>query len=150
MKSEFGSGVFLPPEETGVTVVTETGTLGGGGGVVSEATTFPLVATLNKRLPVAVFVPSFSAAGSEMIVSVTPPAPSVPEAGVTVAHGLSVKAKKLTVGVTPGMKMVCRMVLAVPTSTLTCRCGVSDRTVTITTLEYGPRSSLQLLMARTR
>src|SRR5216684_1743036 len=148
MKSELGSGVFLPPEETGVTVVTETGTLAGG--VVSVATMFPLLEALNERMTVAVFVPSFSATGSEMIVSVAPLGPSVPDDGFTVAHGLSVRAVKLRLGVTPGMKMVCRIVLAVPTSTLTWRCGMSGRTVTITTFEYGPRSSLQLLMARTR
>src|SRR3954469_24339203 len=148
MISEFGSGVVLPPGETGVTVVTETGTLTGV--VVSVAMMPPLLAAPSVRMIVAVLVPGFSATGSEMIVSVTPSGPSVPDDGATVAHGLSARAENGTEGVRPGVKMVCRMVLAVPTSTLTWRCGLSGRMVTMTTGEYGPRSSLQLLMARTR
>src|SRR5436309_1405007 len=99
MISEFGSGVFLPPDATGVTVVTETGTLAGG--VVSLAVKPSLPAALVVKITVAVFVPSFSAAGSETMVNVTPCAPSVPDEGVTVAHGLSVFAVNERDGVWP-------------------------------------------------
>src|SRR3954470_17191033 len=147
MISEFGRGVFLPCGATGVTVVTETGTLKGG--VVSSATT-PFDAAPNVRMTVAVFVPSFSAIGSERMVSVIPSGPSVPEDGLTVAQGLSVRAVNGTAGVRPAMKIVCRTDAMLPTSTLVCFRGVSGITVTTTMREYGPRSSLQLLMARTR
>src|SRR3954467_7983846 len=100
MISEFGSGVVLPPGETGVTVVTETGTLTA---VVSVATTLVLPAAPRVSMTVAVFVPSLSATGSEMIVSVTPSGPSVPDDGATVAHGLSARTVNGTAGVRPGM-----------------------------------------------
>src|SRR6476661_4342228 len=98
MMSEFGSGVFLPPDATGVTVVTEIGTLTG---VTPSGTMPPLLAAAMVRINVALLVPSFSAAGSERIVNVTPAGPRVPEDGVTVAHGLSVVALNETAGVCP-------------------------------------------------
>src|ERR1700692_4680070 len=125
MMSELGSGELLPPEATGVTVVTETGTVAGGGGVVSLALTPSLLAAPKVRITVAVFVPSFSAFGSETTVSVTPCGPRVPEDGVAVAHGLSVRAVNGTAGVRPGTKMVWRIVLVVPISTLVCFRGAS-------------------------
>src|SRR5947208_11703769 len=141
----FAGGPLFPAGVTGVTVETETGTLLFG--ATSVMPTFPSAGY--STMTVAVLVPSFSATGSYVTVSVIPAGPSVPVDGETVAHGLSVRALKVTGGFFPAMKTFC-VTASAPASIEVCPRGVSGRTNTAATGEYGPRSSRQLLMARTR
>src|SRR5205085_12226073 len=97
---------------------------------------------------VPVFVPAGSADASEVIVNVSPSGPIVPDAGVTFIHGLSPRAVNCVGVAGPAMKTVCTTELCVPTSTFGSELG--GVTMVLTTSEYGPRSSLQLLTPRTR
>src|SRR2546428_3009896 len=101
MISESGGGVFLPVEETGVTRLTDTGTLTG-------ATPLPAMRPDDPasyvRMIVPVFVPRLRAAGAGVTVKVTPAGPRGPEEGVTVSHGLSVPAGDEAGGGCPAAK----------------------------------------------
>src|SRR5689334_22087826 len=82
MISESGGGVFLPPVETGVTRLTETGML-------TAVTTFAApvdVAPVKEMLIVPVLVPRLSGPGSEVMVSVRLAVGNVPLDGEMVIH----------------------------------------------------------------
>src|SRR5438132_13635435 len=123
MINELGGGPLLPPVVTGVTVETETEVLLFGATSAGPTLLAPAYVTTT----VAVLVPSFSALGSYVTVSVIPAGPIVPDDGVTVAHGLSVVAVKLTAGVLPAMKTLCATPFA-PTAIDVRWPGASGRT----------------------
>src|SRR5438132_2597158 len=115
MISESGGGVFFPVDETGVTRLTETGTFAGA---TPSDLSRPVDPLPYVRRIVPVLVPRWRAAGSDVTVNVTPSGPSVPDVGLTVSHGLSVLAVKVTGGFCPGTKTCCAIPFSVPTSTV--------------------------------
>ena len=93
--------------------------------------------------------PSFNAASSKVTVNVMPAGPMFPDAGVTCTHGLSLLAPKVIDDFGPGTNTFSGTVLDPASNDTACR-AVSGMTTTATTGENGPRSSRQLLTARTR
>src|SRR5687768_9212575 len=83
MISELGEGRSFPTAVTGVARLIDTGTLAIGVPVAELITTVPVV------------VPTGSAVLFAVTAKVVPPGGSVPEAGTTVSHDLSVVAVKL-------------------------------------------------------
>src|SRR4051794_23234012 len=148
MISESGCGVLRGTGETGVTTLTEIGT-----DVTAEPLLpiFPELPYVTSTVPV--FVPRFRVPGAAVTVSVAPAGPTMPEAGVTVSHGLSVLAVKGVGVCTAGSSTVCTTLPNAPASVL----DFADFTSTLTgitktptTSDHGPASSLQELMPRTR
>src|SRR5437762_624394 len=148
--NESGGGVFLPLLETGVTMLTDTGRFTA---VTSVFAPVDVGAAPYVTWIVPVFVPRLRIDGSAVTVSVRPSRGRIPLGGVTVSHGLSAFAVKLTGVDDPARKSFCTIFPGAPASPPTLRlfaggCGGTMKMPM--TSEYAPRSSLQLLIARTR
>src|SRR5471030_41441 len=110
MISDSGRGVLCDIGDTGVTTLTETGTLDEGGAplvpvFIPEALRpAPLPEAFVMTTTVPVFVPIGKVEGSEETRSVMPSAGIVPLAGATLSHGSSTVAVKLTGDPLPGRK----------------------------------------------
>ena len=144
--SASGGGVPLPVGITGVTRLTDTGS---DTDPVSLRAGPSLAPPLYVTCSVAVFVPMPRWWGSAVTVRVRPSIGSVPLDGVTVSHGLSARTVNCCGALPPLRKTFCTIAVSVPSSVLALFVFGST-TNTPTTSEYGPRSSLQSAMPRTR
>src|ERR1700756_2562938 len=151
MISELPAGADCAAGETGVTTLTETGTVTGG--LVSSAPIFDEEPG-KVMMMVAVNVPFGRSAGSAETVRVRPSSGRTPLFGETVSHGSSVVALKGITEPWPGMKTVCTTTCLLLTSTVALGpCGLAGGVGTMTTrsvAEYGLGPWPQEASARTR